>query len=35
MMFQILVRGKEDEGSKFWGFGKTTYEELLKLISNT
>lgn len=28
----VLVRGKEDEGPKFWGFGKTTYEELLKLI---
>lgn len=30
----VLVRGKEDEGPKFWGFGKTTYEELLKLIDD-
>lgn len=26
----ILVRGKEDEGVKFWGFGKTVYETILK-----
>lgn len=30
----ILVRGKESEGPKFWGFGKTTYEELLKLLDD-
>jgi len=26
----ILVRGKENEGIKFWGFGKTVYETILK-----
>jgi hypothetical protein len=26
----ILVRGKENEGIKFWGFGKTVYESILK-----
>lgn len=25
----IIVRGKENEGVKFWGFGKTVYEEIL------
>jgi len=25
----VLVRGKESEGVKFWGFGKTVYTELL------
>lgn len=25
----IIVRGKENEGIKFWGFGKTVYETLL------
>lgn len=30
----ILVRGKENEGVKFWGFGKTVYEELLKTIDD-
>ena len=30
----IIVRGKESEGPKFWGFGKTTYEELLKLLDD-
>ena len=30
----IVVRGKEDEGVKFWGFGKTVYQELLGLISD-
>lgn len=30
----ILVRGKEEEGVKFWGFGKTVYEELLKTIDD-
>lgn len=28
----IVVRGKEQEGVKFWGFGKTVYEKLLKTI---
>ena len=30
----ILVRGQESEGVKFWGFGKTVYEELLKTIDD-
>ena len=30
----IVVRGKEDEGVKFWGFGKTVDEELLGYISD-
>lgn len=30
----ILVRGQEHEGVKFWGFGKTVYEELLKTIDD-
>ncbi len=30
----IVVRGKENEGVKFWGFGKTVYQELLGLISD-
>ncbi len=30
----ILVRGKESEGVKFWGFGKTVYQELLNIISD-
>ena len=25
----VLVRGKESEGVKFWGFGKLVYQELL------
>jgi len=30
----ILVRGKESEGVKFWGFGKGVYTELLEYISD-
>lgn len=30
----IVVRGKENEGIKFWGFGKTTYTELLSIIAD-
>lgn len=30
----IIVRGKEEEGVKFWGFGKTIYQELLKIIDD-
>ena len=30
----IIVRGKESEGVKFWGFGKTIYAELLSIISD-
>jgi len=28
----ILVRGKENEGVKFWGFGKSVYSELLSFM---
>jgi hypothetical protein len=30
----MVVRGKENEGVKFWGFGKTVYQELLGLIAD-
>ncbi len=30
----VLVRGEEDEGVKFWGFGKQVYSELLKTIED-
>lgn len=30
----IVVRGKENEGVKFWGFGKTVYEALLLLMND-
>jgi len=30
----IIVRGKEKEGVKFWGFGKTIFQELLSIISD-
>jgi hypothetical protein len=30
----ILVRGEEDQGVKFWGFGKQVYEELLSIIAD-
>lgn len=30
----ILVRGKESEGVKFWGFGKQVYEAILEKMSN-
>ena len=30
----IVVRGKESEGVKFWGFGKTVYTELLGVIAD-
>lgn len=30
----IIVRGLEHEGVKFWGFGKTVYQELLAFISD-
>lgn len=30
----ILVRGKESEGVKIWGYSKTVYEELLSLVLN-
>jgi hypothetical protein len=30
----IIVRGEEQEGVKFWGFGKQVYQELLSIISD-
>ena len=30
----VVVRGKESEGVKFWGFGKTVYQELLSIIAD-
>lgn len=30
----VIIRGKESEGVKFWGFGKTIYTELLQIISD-
>jgi len=30
----VIVRGKESEGVKFWGFGKTVYQELLSFIAD-
>jgi len=30
----VVVRGREDEGVKFWGFGKTVYQELLSFIAD-
>ena len=30
----VLVRGKESEGVKFWGFGKQIYQELLSIIAD-
>lgn len=30
----VIVRGKEKEGVKFWGFGKEIYQELLRFIAD-
>lgn len=30
----VLVRGEESEGVKFWGFGKTVYQEILGYIAD-
>lgn len=30
----IVVRGEESEGVKFWGFGKTVYQEILGYIAD-
>lgn len=30
----ILIRGEESEGVKFWGFGKTVYQELLAFFAD-
>ena len=31
----IIVRGEEDQGVRFWGFGVQVYKQLLKLMTNT
>lgn len=30
----VIVRGQEDKGVKFWGFGKQVYESILEKMSN-
>lgn len=30
----VVVRGEENQGVKFWGFGKTIYTELLSIVSD-
>lgn len=30
----VVVRGEEDEGVRFWSFGKTVYQELLQIIAD-
>lgn len=30
----VVVRGEEDQGVKFWGFGKTIYEQLLQTFAD-
>jgi len=30
----VVVRGEEKQGVKFWGFGKTVYQELLSVIAD-
>lgn len=30
----VIVRGEENEGVRFWGFGKTVYQELLGIIAD-
>lgn len=30
----VIIRGDEKSGVKFWGFGKTIYQELLKIITD-
>lgn len=30
----VIVRGQESEGIKFWGFGKSVYQEILKCIND-
>ena len=30
----VVVRGEEAGGTKFWGFGKTVYQELLSIIAD-
>ncbi len=31
----VIVRGEEDKGVRFWGFGVQVYKQLLKLMTNT
>ena len=30
----VIVRGEEQEGVRFWGFGKQVYQELLSIIAD-
>ncbi len=30
----VVIRGQENEGVKFWGFGKTVYQEILAIIAD-
>lgn len=30
----VIVRGEEDQGVRFWGFGKTVYQEILGYIAD-
>ena len=30
----VIVRGEESQGVRFWGFGKTVYQELLSVIAD-
>jgi hypothetical protein len=30
----IIVRGEEDQGVKFWAFGKQVYQDLLRIIAD-
>ena len=30
----VIVRGEETQGVRFWGFGKTVYQELLSIIAD-
>ena len=30
----VIVRGEESQGVRFWGFGKTVYQELLSIIAD-
>ena len=30
----VIVRGEEKQGVKFWGLGKTVYQELLSIIAD-
>jgi len=30
----VVIRGQENEGVKFWGFGKTVYQEILAIVAD-